>query len=43
MEKRVTIQGVAGCYHDAAARAYFKDEEIKTIPCDFNVYRATLR
>ena len=34
MEKRVTIQGVAGCYHDAAARAYFKDEEITTIPCD---------
>ena len=28
MEKRVTIQGVAGCYHDAAARAYFNDEEI---------------
>ena len=34
MEKRVTIQGVAGCYHDAAARAYFYDEEITTIPCD---------
>ena len=34
MGKRVTIQGVAGCYHDAAARAYFKDEEITTIPCD---------
>ena len=34
MEKRVTIQGVAGCYHDAAARAYFKNEEITTIPCD---------
>ena len=34
MEKRVTIQGVAGCYHDAAARAYFNDEEITTIPCD---------
>lgn len=34
MKKRVTIQGVAGCYHDAAARAYFKDEEITTIPCD---------
>ena len=34
MEKRVTIQGVAGCYHDAAARAYFRDEEITTIPCD---------
>lgn len=34
MKKRVTIQGVAGCYHDAAARAYFKNEEITTIPCD---------
>ncbi len=33
-DKRVTIQGVAGCYHDAAARLYFKDEEITTIPCD---------
>ena len=32
--KRVTIQGVAGCYHDAAAREYFSDEEIETIPCD---------
>lgn len=34
MKKRVTIQGVAGCYHDAAARAYFKNEKITTIPCD---------
>lgn len=34
MKKRVTIQGVAGCYHDAAARAYFNNEEIETIPCD---------
>ena len=34
MKKRVTIQGVAGCYHDAAARAYFKDEGITTIPCN---------
>ncbi len=34
MKKRVTIQGVAGCYHDAAARLYFGDEEIETIPCD---------
>lgn len=32
--KRVTIQGVAGCYHDAAARGYFAGEEIATIPCD---------
>lgn len=34
MNKRVTIQGVAGCFHDAAAREYFKGEEIETIPCD---------
>ena len=34
MKKRVTIQGVAGCYHDAAARSYFSNEEIETIPCD---------
>lgn len=34
MEKRVTIQGVAGCFHDAAAREYFNGEEITTIPCD---------
>lgn len=33
-KKRVTIQGVAGCYHDAAARGYFKHEDITTIPCD---------
>ena len=32
--KRVTIQGVAGCYHDAAARGYFAGEEIATLPCD---------
>ncbi len=34
MNKRVTIQGVAGCFHDAAAREYFAGEEISTIPCD---------
>lgn len=33
-KKRVTIQGVAGCFHDAAARAYFSGEEIETLPCD---------
>ncbi len=32
--KRVTIQGVSGCFHDAAARDYFKGEEIETIPYD---------
>lgn len=31
---RVTIQGVAGCYHDAAAREYFAGCDITTIPCD---------
>lgn len=33
---RVTIQGVEGCYHDAAASLYFqaKGKEIETIPCD---------
>lgn len=34
MEKTVTIQGVSGCFHDAAARDYFKNEEIKTLPCN---------
>lgn len=37
-KRRVTIQGVAGCFHDAAARAYFgshfEGEEIETVPCD---------
>ena len=31
--KQVAIQGVAGAYHDIAARAYFEGEEIKTIDC----------
>lgn len=34
MIRKVTIQGVAGCYHDAAARAYFHPQEIDTVPCD---------
>ena len=32
--KRVTIQGIHGCYHAAAARNFFKDEEIEPIPCE---------
>ena len=41
--KRVTIQGVAGCYHDAAARMYFHDEPVETIACDsFEEMFATL-
>ena len=31
--KKVTIQGVTGCFHEAAARNYFKGEEIETVPC----------
>ncbi len=31
--KRVTIQGVEGCYHEQAARAYFANESVETIPC----------
>lgn len=31
---QVAIQGVAGCFHDAAAREYFSGKEIATIPCD---------
>lgn len=35
MEKvRVTIQGVAGCYHDAAAREYFANKTVETVPCE---------
>lgn len=32
--KKVTIQGVAGCYHDAAAHLYFNGEDIQTIECE---------
>lgn len=32
--KKITIQGVAGCYHDAAAHLYFDGEEIQTIECE---------
>lgn len=34
MKKRVTIQGVAGCFHDVAAREYFKGEDIEAVECD---------
>jgi len=32
--KQVTIQGIAGCYHETAARRFFRGEEIETIPCE---------
>ncbi len=31
---KVTIQGVSGCFHDAAAREYFKQQNIETLPFD---------
>lgn len=31
--KRITIQGEAGCFHEAAARAYFAGERIGIVPC----------
>lgn len=31
---RVTIQGVEGCFHDAAAREYFAGCDVATIPCE---------
>lgn len=34
MNRTITIQGVNGCYHDAAARAYFPDDNIEVVPCD---------
>ncbi len=33
-ELQVAIQGVAGCFHDAAAREYFKGYKVSTIECD---------
>lgn len=32
--KQVTIQGVAGCFHETAAHKFFGDEPIEVIPCD---------
>ena len=34
MKKKVTIQGVTGCFHEAAAKEYFAGEDIEVIPCD---------
>ena len=31
-EKKVAIQGVEGCFHDAAARSFFHGEDIRTVP-----------
>ncbi|MBE6309461.1 MAG: prephenate dehydratase [Bacteroidales bacterium] len=34
MKRRITIQGVAGCFHEAAAKEYFANEPIEAIPCE---------
>ncbi len=31
--EQIAIQGIAGCYHETAARRYFSDREIEVIPC----------
>lgn len=42
--KKVAIQGVAGAYHDIAARAFFEGEEIEIIDCKtFKDVFSTLR
>ena len=32
--KRVTIQGIAGCFHETAAHQFFDEEPIEVIPCE---------
>ena len=32
--KRVTIQGIGGCFHETAARRFFRDEAVEVIPCE---------
>lgn len=31
--KRILIQGVAGCYHETAARGFFRGEPVEVLPC----------
>lgn len=33
-QRRVAIQGVAGCWHDAAARAAFPDNDVLPVECE---------
>ncbi|MFQ7503654.1 MAG: prephenate dehydratase [Alistipes finegoldii] len=32
--KRITIQGIAGCFHETAARCSFPGEQVEILPCD---------
>lgn len=42
--KRVAIQGVAGCFHDIAARQFFSGDKVEVVPCDtFQELFATIR
>ncbi|MDR0430608.1 MAG: prephenate dehydratase [Tannerellaceae bacterium] len=34
MKKKVAIQGIAGSYHEMAARKYYEGEEIDLVPCE---------
>ena len=31
---RVAIQGIAGCFHDAAARSFYAPAEVSTVECE---------
>ena len=31
--EQIAIQGIAGCYHETAARSYFNDRQIGILPC----------
>ncbi len=42
--RKVAIQGVAGCFHDIAARQFFSEEKIESIPCEtFKSLFATIK
>lgn len=41
MKKKVAIQGIAGSYHDIAARNYYEDSEVEIIPC--NTFREVIQ
>lgn len=44
MKRKVAIQGVAGCFHDIAARQFFQSETIETLPCEtFKELFATIK
>ena len=34
MKKKVAIQGIAGSYHDIAARSFYEGEDIEIVGCN---------